>query len=276
MEPNYTITFACYNQLDYTKQFIASLDRSEVDFSRIVAVDNGSTDGTREWLGQQGFGAVVLNDRNLGCGAAWNQGALALQSEWTVVMNNDVVCAKGWLHKLLQGAQQHQLQIASPAMVEGDLNYDFDSWTVEAAQKMQGYCRHGAPHAVCMAIHDSVWQEMGYFMPVPKLLGYEDAIFFQRALENNIRTGTIGDSWLHHYGMTTQKALKLEMNLQQSDSLGNRNLMKLYMNQSWWARKVARYKRTNLLKSFAGAELKKFGITVHSTRSSESKVVEWC
>jgi GT2 family glycosyltransferase len=65
---SYTITFACYNQLDYTKQFIASLDREEVDFSRIVAVDNGSTDGTREWLTQQGFGAVVLNDRNLGCG----------------------------------------------------------------------------------------------------------------------------------------------------------------------------------------------------------------
>ena len=36
---HYTITFACYNQLDYTKQFIASLDREEVDFSRIVAVD---------------------------------------------------------------------------------------------------------------------------------------------------------------------------------------------------------------------------------------------
>ena len=267
---NYTITFACYNQLDYTKQFIASLDREEVDFSRIVAVDNGSTDGTREWLGQQGFGAVVLNERNLGCGAAWNQGALAIQSKWTVVMNNDVICAKGWLRKLLEGARQHKLQIASPAMVEGDLNYDFDSWTAEAAQKMQGYSRHGAPHAVCMAIDDSVWQEMGYFMPVPKLLGYEDAIFFQRALEDNIRTGTIGDAWLHHYGMTTQKALKLEMNLEQSDSLGNRNLMKLYMNQSWWARKLARHARRKLLRETRAYELASFGMTVHAVRMAEN------
>jgi len=38
MNHNYTITFATYNQLDYTQQFIASLDREEVDFSRIVAV----------------------------------------------------------------------------------------------------------------------------------------------------------------------------------------------------------------------------------------------
>jgi len=275
MNPNYTLTFACYNQLDYTQEFIASLDRNEVDFSRIVAVDNGSTDGTREWLGQQGFGAVVLNDRNLGCGAAWNQGALALQSEWTVVMNNDVVCAKGWLPQLLQAAQEHQLHIASPAMVEGELNYDLATWAAESAQTMHGYCRHGAPHAVCMAIHESVWQQMGYFMPVPKLLGYEDAIFFQRALENKIRTGTVGDAWLHHYGMTTQKALKLEKNMQQSDSLGNRNLMKLYIGQSWWARKMAKRTRHQLIAQSRDLELKRFQRTVHALNQGASKAWAW-
>ncbi len=197
MSSNYTITFACYNQLEYTQQFIASLDREEVDFSRIVAVDNGSTDGTRNWLQTQGFGQVILNNRNLGCGAAWNQGALSLQSEWTVVMNNDVVCAKGWLKNLLALAEHHQLQIASPAMVEGELDYDLEAWAQEASQKMQGYCRFGVPHAVCMAIREDVWNEIGYFMPVPKLLGYEDGIFFQRAQENNIKTGTVGDAWLH-------------------------------------------------------------------------------
>lgn len=275
MQPNYTITFACYNQLDYTKQFIESLDRTEVDFSRIVAVDNGSTDGTREWLGQQGFGAVILNDRNLGCGAAWNQGALAIQSEWTVVMNNDVVCAKGWLTHLLQAAREHQLQIASPGMVEGELNYDFGAWTVDAAARMQGYCRHGAPHAVCMAIREDVWQQIGYFMPVPKLLGYEDAIFFQRALENKLKTGTTGASWLHHFGMTTQKALKLEMNLDQGDSLGNRNLMRLYMNQTWVARKLARYQRRKLLRESRARELAAFGLTVHGLSRNAQAPWDW-
>jgi GT2 family glycosyltransferase len=141
MPSNYTITFACYNQLDYTQQFIASLDRTEVDFSRIVAVDNGSTDGTRDWLQTQGFGQVILNNRNLGCGAAWNQGALAIQSKWTVVMNNDVVCAKGWLKNLLASAEQHELQVASPAMVEGELDYDLEAWAQDASRKMHGYCR---------------------------------------------------------------------------------------------------------------------------------------
>jgi GT2 family glycosyltransferase len=270
---SYTITFACYNQLDYTKQFIASLDREEVDFSRIVAVDNGSTDGTREWLGQQGFGAVVLNERNLGCGAAWNQGALAIQSKWTVVMNNDVICAKGWLRNLLIAAETNQLHVASPAMVEGELNYDFVAWATEAETKMAGYVREGAPHAVCMAIRDDVWNQIGYFMPVPKLLGYEDAIFFQRVLEAGLKTGTCADSWLHHYGMTTQKALKLEMKLDQNDSLGNRNLMRLYMAQSWVARKLARLKRQRLLQSASEYEENSFDRTVHVIRNQD--VFEW-
>jgi GT2 family glycosyltransferase len=274
-QPNYTLTFACYNQLDYTQQFIASLDREEVDFSRIVAVDNGSTDGTREWLGQQGFGAVILNNRNLGCGAAWNQGALAIQSKWTVVMNNDVVCAKGWLRHLLACAEANQLHIASPAMVEGVLNYDLAAWAQQSEDTMRGYIRKGAPHAVCMAIREDVWNEIGYFMPVPKLLGYEDGIFFQRALEAGLNTGTTADSWLHHYGMTTQKALKLEMKLDQKDSLGNRNLMRLYMAQSWVARKLARAQKRKLLNAARKVEISHYGMSIHALNRLENSSWEW-
>jgi len=274
-QPNYTITFACYNQLDYTKQFIASLDRAEVEFSRIVAVDNGSTDGTREWLQQQGFGDVILNNRNLGCGAAWNQGALAIQSKWTVVMNNDVICAKGWLRHLLAAAEAHELHIVSPAMVEGELNYDFAHWARQAQNSMKGYVRKGAPHAVCMAIREDVWGDIGYFMPVLKLMGYEDGIFFQRALEAGLSTGTTADAWLHHYGMITQKALKLEKALDQRDSLGNRNLMRLYMAQSWLARKLSRHQRRGLLNAARAHELAVYGKTVHAINRKVGAAWDW-
>ncbi len=272
---NYTITFACYNQLDYTKQFIASLDREEVDFSRIVAVDNGSTDGTREWLGQQGFGAVILNDRNLGCGAAWNQGALAIQSKWTVVMNNDVICAKGWLKNLLAAAEKNQLQIASPGMVEGTLDYDLAVWSEKAQATMKGYVRQGFPHAVCMAVREDVWQEIGYYMPVPKLLGYEDMLFFQRANEACLKMGACADSWLHHYGQITQKALHLEKKLKAREGLGNRNLMRLYMAQSWLARKIARHQRRAMLAKAKAHELATYAMSVHVLRNNSSNSWVW-
>lgn len=273
--PNYTITFACYNQLDYTKQFIASLDRTEVDFSRIVAVDNGSTDGTREWLQQQGFGAVTLNARNLGCGAAWNQGALAIQSKWTIVMNNDVVCEPGWLSNLIQAAERHDLKIASPAMIEGELNYNQPDFVREARAHMQGYVRQGVAHAVCMAIHEDVWDEIGYFMPVPKLLGYEDGIFFQRATEQGLSMGITSDAWLHHYGQTTQKALKLELKLKQKDSLGSRQLMQIYMGQNWLARKLAKNQAKSQAKRLRDHELATFQKTVRGLIQPGSDSVVW-
>ena len=275
MAPNYTITFACYNQLEYTKQFIASLDRNEVDFSRVVAVDNGSTDGTREWLCEQGFGSVILNNRNLGCGAAWNQGALAIQSKWTIVMNNDVICAKGWLVNLIQKAEARNLKIASPAMIEGDLNYNFNDFVSKAQTAMSGHVRQGVAHAVCMAIHEDVWDEIGYFLPVPKLLGYEDGIFFQRAIEKNIAMGITADAWLHHFGQTTQRALKLELKLEQKESLGNRKLMQMYMGQSWLRRKLDKQQRKRDTVNLRDQEFDAYAMTVRGLVKPGSERWEW-
>jgi hypothetical protein len=140
---------------------------------------------------------------------------------------------------------------------------------------MQGYVRHGVAHAVCMAIHEDVWDEIGYFMPVPKLLGYEDGIFFQRAMERNVAMGITSESWLHHYGMITQKALKLEKALDQRDSLGNRNLMRLYMAQTWLARKLARYQRRRLLKAARANELAMCGKTLHAIHRKAGAAWDW-
>ncbi|NDC14772.1 MAG: glycosyltransferase, partial [Synechococcaceae bacterium WB9_2_170] len=73
-EENFSIVFATLNQLEFTQKFIDSLKRCNINFKRISAVDNGSSDGTSEYLDSQGFGSLILNKKNLGCGTAWNQG----------------------------------------------------------------------------------------------------------------------------------------------------------------------------------------------------------
>jgi GT2 family glycosyltransferase len=274
MNDDYTVTFACYNQLDYTKKFIQSLDQDEVNFSQIVAVDNGSTDGTPDWLKRQGFGHVILNKKNLGCGVAWNQGILANQNKWTIIMNNDVVCARGWLRNLIDQAELNNLKIASPAMIEGALSYELPELTKEANEKMAGYYRSGTAHAVCMAIHRDVWNDIGYFMPIPKLFGYEDAIFFKRCFEQNIKMGIVGSAWLHHYGMTTQKALRLEKHLATTDSLGDRDLMKIFLGDSWLERKLYKLRQRNAGRAAKTRELREFGMTVHGVRI-DSQPVQW-
>jgi len=265
---DYTITFACYNQVEYTRQCIDSMVKQGDDLNRLVVVDNGSTDDTLDYLQSLSLGGLILNAANLGCGVAWNQGALALQSEWTIIMNNDVLVSPGWIENLIGAAEQNNLKVISPALIEGELNYDFPSFVQNASSLMRNCLRQGGRHAVCLAIHQSVWMEVGYFQPVPKLLGYEDTLFFHELDKVGIATGITGASWLHHFGSITQTAMKKERGLSEKDGLGYRYNYRL-LQQSWLQRKLNKAKRKKLHKKWRDHELSHYGITLHGIRSQQ-------
>ncbi|WP_244111592.1 glycosyltransferase family 2 protein [Burkholderia gladioli] len=145
---------------------------------RVVVVDNASTDETRAYLETLPLGGRILNRDNLGCGTAWNQGALHQQAEWTVVMNNDVLVSANWIENLIGTAIRHGLKVASPALLEGALDYDFQGLAPQWSETMREVRRDGICHAVCLVVHRSVWMEVGYFRAAPALLGYEDTLFF--------------------------------------------------------------------------------------------------
>ena len=70
MSPDVSITFACYNASQYTKWCIESLIKAGTPLDRVVVVDNGSTDDTREYLSSVVLGGRIFNRSNLGCGVA--------------------------------------------------------------------------------------------------------------------------------------------------------------------------------------------------------------
>jgi glycosyltransferase involved in cell wall biosynthesis len=262
----YAVTFACYNQIDYTRKCVDSLIKHRLDLSRLVVVDNGSTDGTREYLSTLPLGRRIFNKSNLGCGVAWNQGALALQAEWTIVMNNDVLVSASWLENLINVAEQNQLKMISPALIEGELDYDFDDFANQASTKMHSALRLGGRHAACLAIHESVWQAIGYFHPVPKLLGYEDALFFREIDRAGIPCAITGASWLHHYGSMTQKIMKQELGLSQNDDLPDRRVSLRFLQQSWIERKLKKMRRLRQAKQWRNDELTHYAMSMHVRR----------
>lgn len=263
---DYAITFACYNQVEYTRQCIDSMIKNGVDLSRLAVVDNGSTDETRSYLETLPLGGRIFNQDNLGCGVAWNQGALALQAEWTIIMNNDVLVSEGWIENMINAAEQNGLKIISPALVEGPLDYDFDTFARESSAKMKDALRLGHRHAVCLAVHKSVWLEIGYFQPIPKLLGFEDTLFFHEVDKADIPTGTTGRAWLHHYGSMTQSAMKQERGLSQKDGLGYRYNYRL-LQQSWLERKLKKIRKSRQQTVWREQELAQFGLSMHGIRS---------
>jgi GT2 family glycosyltransferase len=268
----YSLTFACYNSVEYTKLCIDSMIAHGTPLDRLVVVDNGSKDETRDYLQKIPLGGRIYNSQNLGCGVAWNQGALHFQSEWTIVMNNDVLVSPNWIENLILAAEEQNLKIASPSLIEGKLDYDFSSFERSAQAKMKNVHRIGARHAVCLAIHESVWMDIGYFQPIPKLLGYEDTMFFHEAKKAHLKMGVTGASWLHHYGSITQTAMKLERGLKNNQNLPDRYNYRL-LNQSWLERKIGKLKRKNQEKIWQKQELDQFGMTLHGIR--ENNTFRW-
>lgn len=265
-KPTASITFACYNQVDYTRQCVDSLVRHGFDLGHVAVVDNGSSDSTREYLQTLPLGDTILNRKNLGCGVAWNQGVLAQQAEWSVVMNNDVVVTAGWLDNLIASAREHGLGVASPAMVEGTLDYDLDSFAADAGRRMANVVRRGDRHAVCMVVHESVWERIGYFRATPSLWGYEDTLFFHELDKAGIATGIVGSSWLHHYGSVTLSALKRERGLKQNQGLSARTTYRL-LGKSFLQRKLDKFRLKSQRRQWREAELAEFGMTLHGERA---------
>lgn len=124
MSRKVSIVILTWNALDYTKRCLQTLF-AETTYPEyeIVVVDNGSTDGTIEWLRSQERVSVVENGRNLGFTAGVNIGLEHVDPTADVItLNNDIVITQGdWIERLQETAYQApQVGIVGCRLVEPD------------------------------------------------------------------------------------------------------------------------------------------------------------
>jgi GT2 family glycosyltransferase len=91
-----------YNGRDYLPECVASARGQAYPRTELVLVDNGSTDGSREWLRESlPSGAILVElDRNTGFAGGANAGIRAGQGEFCALLNNDAVADPDWLVEL--------------------------------------------------------------------------------------------------------------------------------------------------------------------------------
>ncbi|MBD3422647.1 MAG: glycosyltransferase [Chitinivibrionales bacterium] len=94
------------NCLEYTRRCIRSIRAHCREVGpQVVIVDNGSNDGTGEFLLAQAREATIItNSVNRGFAAACNQGARAVSADIVVFLNNDTQVLAGWLEKLIEAS----------------------------------------------------------------------------------------------------------------------------------------------------------------------------
>ena len=87
--PRVTVLLTCYNHLDYLPAALDSVRAQTYRDFEVIALDDGSTDGTREYLAQQTDIQVVLNPVNLGTYGTLNVGLNLANGEFVAVLNDD-------------------------------------------------------------------------------------------------------------------------------------------------------------------------------------------
>jgi O-antigen biosynthesis protein len=100
-----TVVVPCFNHLEFTRRCIVSLVRHTRPPWELIVVDNGSTDGTADYLaGVQDASSfcveVIANPENRGWPGACNQGLAAARGAYLVLLNNDVMVTDAWIDQL--------------------------------------------------------------------------------------------------------------------------------------------------------------------------------
>ncbi len=102
-----SIVIPVFNRLDLTRNCLKAIEaHTPAGTYEVIVVDNGSTDGTAEFLESQSAEHAWLkrcpNPENRGFAAACNQGAAAARGREVLFLNNDTEPRDGWLENLLK------------------------------------------------------------------------------------------------------------------------------------------------------------------------------
>lgn len=99
--PRVSILLTCYQHRAYLEAAVAGIRSQTFRDFEVIALDDGSTDGTLEWLADQPDLTCVFNPQNLGTYGTLNVGLERASGEFVAVLNDDDVWEPAKLERQL-------------------------------------------------------------------------------------------------------------------------------------------------------------------------------
>lgn len=201
----------------------------------IIFVDDGSTDGTRDWLAgltaSNGASSirVLLNERNFGYAIGNNRGTAIACGDFLALLNNDLVLQPGWLEPMLDAHRS----LGTQAGIIGNIQRDartgkIDHTGIVINQNGKPVHDHELPTGfmgnpvrvrrvpavtgACLLVHRDLWRELGGF-DEGYVNGAEDVdlCFRARALGRS-NAVALTSTVLHHISSSAGRKLRDEEN----------------------------------------------------------------
>ncbi len=128
-----TVVIPNYNGKKYMDDCLRSLKKQTFKDFKVIVVDDGSTDGSAEYIrSRYPDTRVIENGSNMGFAGAVNVGIRAAEGRYVFLLNNDTMCDEGCIEALVNtmdhkkklfSAQAKMLQMKNPELIDdcGDL-----------------------------------------------------------------------------------------------------------------------------------------------------------
>lgn len=112
MEPeDVTLVVPCYNVAGTLPQVLDSIECLDPPPSRVICIDDGSTDGTKEIIRSHDGVELVEHPHNKGIGATLNTGLLRTTTSGLAKVDADIVVEPDWLGKLCEACWAHDTDV---------------------------------------------------------------------------------------------------------------------------------------------------------------------
>ena len=209
-----SIVIPVWNGIADTAACLQSLSRHTPQDHEIIVVDNGSTDGTAEWLQTQPV-RVIRNETNLGFPRACNQGMEAARGKQVCLLNNDTLATPGWLSRMLDcmysapdiglvGPRSNYVSGAQMLQQHYGSTQQLDGWAWGWCQRHRGeYLPVSRLIGFCLLLRGEMLEQVGHFDEAFGLGNCEDDDLGRRAEAAGWRLLIANDSFVHHYGHRT-------------------------------------------------------------------------
>ena len=190
-----------YNKLEYTKKYIESLYKYTKDFELIV-VDNGSTDGTVEYLKTLGC-KLILNSENLGFSKGNNQGLEIAEGKYIGFLNNDILLYPNWFEECEKVFEQENAAFVCPKFENvNENNYLKNFNPLNIYRKSFDDCQFA-----CVITKESILNELGGFDDNYSPAFFEDNDLKYRAIEKGYDVYVLENVCFYHYSSITSANL---------------------------------------------------------------------